>query len=78
MQHGIMGMHTKFQALKVKIARSLRVELNYAKLGCIGSCGAHNFYFLAKGLKQHAKMPAWWLQPNTLDMAMRHSLVPVA
>ena len=57
MQHGITGMHAKFQALKLKISRSLRETLNHAKLGCVSSRGAHNFYFLAKGLKQHAKLP---------------------
>ena len=57
MQHGIAGMHAKFQAFKLKTLRGLCRELNYAKLGYVSSRGAHNFYFLAKGLKQHAKLP---------------------
>jgi len=58
MQHGITGIHAKFQALKLKISRGLQVRLNYAKLGCLSSRGAHNFYFLAESLKPHAKMPS--------------------
>ena len=57
MQHGIAGMHANFQAFNLKTSRGLYGELNYAKLGCVSSRGAHNFYFLAKGLKQHAKLP---------------------
>ena len=57
MQHGIAGMHANFQAFNLKTSRGLCGELNYAKLGCVSSRGAHNFYFLAKGLKQHAKLP---------------------
>ena len=57
MQHGIASMHANFQAFNLKTSRGLWVELNYAKLGCVSSRGAHNFYFLAKGLKQHAKLP---------------------
>ena len=40
------------------ISRGLYRKLNYAKLGCVSSRGAHNFYFLAKSLKPHAKMPS--------------------